>query len=59
MPDPDDQAPRFQLPSQRKSAFGPAKVIGMMILIGALIGIRTCRLNHVIEQREQQREQQR
>jgi hypothetical protein len=58
MPDPDDHgAPQFQLPSQRKSAFGPAKVIGMMILIGALIGVRMCRLNHVIEQREQQREQ--
>jgi hypothetical protein len=58
MPDPDDHgAPQFQLPSQRKSAFGPTKVIGMMIVIGALIGVRTCRLQHLQQQRDEQREQ--
>jgi hypothetical protein len=58
MPDPDDHAaPRFQLPSQRKSAFSPAKVIGMMILIGALIGVRMCRMQHLQQQRDEQREQ--
>ena len=55
---PDDQqAPRFQLPSQRKSAFGPAKVIGLMIVIGAIIGLRVCRLQHLQQQRDEQREQ--
>jgi hypothetical protein len=54
---PDDPAPRFQLPSQRKSSFGPTKVIGLMIVIGAIIGLRVCRLQHLQQQRDEQREQ--